>query len=323
MDLFERYLHAVRGFLPKAEQDDVIRELREELRSQAEDREAELGRPLDRGEQEQLLKQWGHPLLLASRYQPQRQLVGPPIFPLYWMVLKIALGVAIAVHIVAAVVFLAIGRPAVDVLAGLAKLPLGPLLVVFAWVTLVFAVFDRNLRRLPFIAKWNPASLPAVPRDEGMPPMSSRIAEVAASTVFVLWLAALPRQQWLVFGPAAALIELGPVWLEIHVLLVALAFAGAVVGWVNLLRPQGHAFRYTAKAVGAVATVAVFAYLLNAGSLVVSAAGAGANAEGIATAVNTALRMTAVVVIAVTVLWDIPRLLMKSRVPHGWSRRRA
>ena len=99
MDLFERYLQAVRGFLPSRQQHDVVRELREDLRSQVEDREAELGRPLNKEEQEQMLKHLGHPWLLASRYQPRRQLVGPALFPFYWLILKIALGVALIVHV--------------------------------------------------------------------------------------------------------------------------------------------------------------------------------------------------------------------------------
>ena len=143
MDLFERYLQAVRSFLPKRLQDDVVRELSEELRSQADEQEAQLGRPLIEPEQEQILKQWGHPLLLASRYQPQRQLVGPALFPIYWLVLRIALGVALLVHVIAAAVFVANGRPLEDALAGRAKLPLGPLLIFFAWVMLVFARFEQ------------------------------------------------------------------------------------------------------------------------------------------------------------------------------------
>ena len=46
MDLLERYLNAVRFFLPQKNQDDIVRELSENLISQMEDRQEELGRPL-------------------------------------------------------------------------------------------------------------------------------------------------------------------------------------------------------------------------------------------------------------------------------------
>lgn len=46
--LIDRYLRAVREQLPRGQQDDIIGELSEDLRSQVEDREAELGRPRSR-----------------------------------------------------------------------------------------------------------------------------------------------------------------------------------------------------------------------------------------------------------------------------------
>ena len=56
MDLIERYLHAVKTHLPAKQQDDVVAELAEDLRSRVDDREAELGRPLDEDEVVAILK---------------------------------------------------------------------------------------------------------------------------------------------------------------------------------------------------------------------------------------------------------------------------
>ena len=39
MTLIDRYLHAVRSFLPASRQDDIIRELSDDIYSQAADRE--------------------------------------------------------------------------------------------------------------------------------------------------------------------------------------------------------------------------------------------------------------------------------------------
>ena len=68
MELVDRYLKSVRSCLPAAQRDDIISELSENLREQIEDREGELGRPLNESEVEALLKQHGHPLVVASRY---------------------------------------------------------------------------------------------------------------------------------------------------------------------------------------------------------------------------------------------------------------
>jgi hypothetical protein len=87
MELLDRYLHAVKKFLPKEQQDDIVAELSDDLRSQMEDREAELGRPLTEAEQEAVLKAHGHPVIVAGRYRQDRrsvafgrQLIGPVLF---------------------------------------------------------------------------------------------------------------------------------------------------------------------------------------------------------------------------------------------------
>lgn len=89
MELLDRYLQAVRFWLPRAQQNDIIAELGDDLRSQIEDRESSLGRPLSEDELVALLKQAGHPLWVAGRYQKQQALIGPVLFPLYSFVLKI------------------------------------------------------------------------------------------------------------------------------------------------------------------------------------------------------------------------------------------
>src|SRR5689334_21155144 len=71
MELLERYLQAVRFWLPRSQQHDMIEELRDDLRSQIEDREAELGRTLNDAELQAIIRQCGPPMLVASRYLPQ------------------------------------------------------------------------------------------------------------------------------------------------------------------------------------------------------------------------------------------------------------
>jgi hypothetical protein len=317
MDLFERYLQAVRGLLPKSLRDDVVRELSEELRSQVEEREAEFGRSLNQAEQEQILKQWGHPWLLASRYQPRRQLVGPSVFPFYWLVLKISLGIALLVHVIAAMVLLAGGRAPNEVIARLMTLPFGPLLMVFAWVTLVFALLDRSVPRMPFITNWSPSSLPEVRDQSATPSLACRITDVGLATIFVLWLAAVPYNQWLIFGPAAGLIELAPIWFELHLTLLLLASAGAIVSWINLLYPQRPTFRVATKLAGHIVSVLVFWFLVQADVLIVpTQSGAG---ETVAVAVNRGLRiafMVVVIVGAVEAVREAMRLVRQLRIPR-------
>jgi hypothetical protein len=69
-ELLDRYLHAVRFWLPKAQQQDIVAELSEDLNSQIEEKQAELGRKLNETEVDAILKQRGRPLLVANRYLP-------------------------------------------------------------------------------------------------------------------------------------------------------------------------------------------------------------------------------------------------------------
>jgi len=89
MELINRYLQAVKFWLPKNQKQDIIAELAEDLRSQIEDREAELGRKLNESEVADLLKQRGRPVLVANRYRPQQHLIGPVLFPIYLFVLEV------------------------------------------------------------------------------------------------------------------------------------------------------------------------------------------------------------------------------------------
>ena len=101
MELIERYLQAVKFALPQPQRDDIIKELRDNILSQVEEKEAELGHPLGEDEQAELLKKLGSPMQLASRYRKQQPMIGATMFPIYWKVLKASLGLAFLVLVAA------------------------------------------------------------------------------------------------------------------------------------------------------------------------------------------------------------------------------
>src|ERR1700740_432388 len=112
MELLDRYLQAVKKHLPWKRQDDIIAELRANLESQLEEKEAELGRPLTQSEAEEWLKQIGPPIQMAARYQPQQYLIGPTLFPIYWIVLKLVFFWAVAVYLIVSGVEIAVQQTA-------------------------------------------------------------------------------------------------------------------------------------------------------------------------------------------------------------------
>jgi hypothetical protein len=85
MDLIDRYLNAVAAQLPQDERNDITAELRDLILSRFEAKEEALGRALTEDEQEAILREIGHPLVVAARYRKgPDSLVGPELFP-YWL----------------------------------------------------------------------------------------------------------------------------------------------------------------------------------------------------------------------------------------------
>jgi hypothetical protein len=95
MEMIDRYLQAVKFALSPAQRDDIIKELRDSILSQVEEKEATLGRPLNEDEQAEMLKKLGSPIELASRYRKQQYLIGATMLPIYWKVLKASLALAL------------------------------------------------------------------------------------------------------------------------------------------------------------------------------------------------------------------------------------
>ena len=147
MELLERYLQAVRFFLPKDQREDVVRELSEELRSQIEEQEGEQGRPLDEAELAALLEAVRPPVLLALRYQQGRYLIGPALFPLYWFAVKSVLGILAIVHILLPAIFFLFTQAGAGKVVGLFLRFPGVAAQVLAWMTLGFAVLETAVVR--------------------------------------------------------------------------------------------------------------------------------------------------------------------------------
>src|ERR1700738_549158 len=118
MQIVDRYLQSVKTCLPKAQADDIIKELSENISSQIDDKEGKLGKTISEAEVEAILKQHGHPLLVASRYRQEqrsvsfrRQIIGPALFPFYIRVLTFNLGLTSVVLLVIFAALFAGGQP--------------------------------------------------------------------------------------------------------------------------------------------------------------------------------------------------------------------
>ena len=267
MELLDRYLQAVKFWLPKKQKQDIIAELSEDLRSQIEDREAELGRNLNESEIAALLKQRGRPVLVANRFLPQESLVGPVLFPIYLFVLKMVaafymvpwilvwIGIAVsrAVHS---------GQSLIATI-GLFWTSFWP--VTLFWVggvTIVFAILERVQAKSRFLEEWDPRKLPPV-RDPNRIPRSKSIVEVVANMVFCIWLIGGMWYQT-VLHFSGVTIRLAPTWRYFFWGFLALAIANTVASGVNLFRPFWTWARATIRLVSDCVGSVLFCWLMMA-----------------------------------------------------------
>ncbi len=170
MDLLERYLTAVGVYLPAEERSDIIAELRGELTSQLEERQAELGHPLNTEETEALLKAYGHPVAVAAPYRRQQPLIGPLLLPWYWLVLRVTLGIAWITDLVIGCIGIASGENLMQVLGHLVQLLWRSTVLATGTITIVAVVLQRLgaekwLTRWfgHITASWRPRDLPQPP----------------------------------------------------------------------------------------------------------------------------------------------------------------
>jgi hypothetical protein len=91
MTLVDDYLRAVALLLPKDQREDITAELRDTILNRIEERQAALGRPLTDDEVEAVLREVGHPLVVAARYREGAQsLIGPALYPFWLFAVKAA-----------------------------------------------------------------------------------------------------------------------------------------------------------------------------------------------------------------------------------------
>ena len=241
-ELVDRYLQAVRFWLPSLRrQEDLIAELGEDLRSQVEAKEAELGRSLDEGEVSEILKGCGSPMVVATRLGPQRHLIGPALFPIYGFVLKMVLLwilVPVFIFIVGPVNLsssggdwgVAIFRTFGDIWSGL--------FIAAGIITLVFAVLERTHAHVAVASKWDPRTLPPLQKPERKTSLVHTVCELAFGLFGLMWLLLLPQHPQLIMGPATSFLRAGPMWQTFYLPIVLLAVASLVRPALTLARPQ-------------------------------------------------------------------------------------
>jgi hypothetical protein len=327
MQIVDRYLQSVKTCLPAPQADDIIKELSENISSQIEDKEGELNRPLTEAEVEAILKQHGHPLLVASRYRQEqrnvsfgRQIIGPALFPFYIRVLKFNLGLTSVVLLVIFAALYAGGQP----IGTFPQVFFYQLLIQFAIVTLIFWLADKHFTRFP--DQWDPRKpygvrhpALAAPEDGPRIPRAKSASQLVAMSVALFWLRAVRHSPFLIFGPAASFLHLSPEWNQLYLPITALILLEMINSGITLVRPDWVRFHWLMRIVGNVGSLIVAYFLITRGNPIVMVTLSGTpNAAHVAQIVNQTISFCvwfAVVTIIVQLAKNVRRLI--SSQPTG------
>jgi hypothetical protein len=231
MDILESYLRAVKRCLPRAQSDDIIRELSDDLRSQIEEQQAALGRPFNDQEMMAFFKQHGDPMTVARRYRQDHrslslgwELIGPELFPMYLILLSFNLTLTVgAVVVVSLLIHVPITFDAFVV----------PVLAQIICLTVVFTILNLIRRKYPQPWYYPPAELaPMLPISRWY----SLIGLIMWASVAVWWLA-VPHFPQLILGSGAAHLKLASTWHRFYVPILLLVMGSISQRVVSLLHP--------------------------------------------------------------------------------------
>lgn len=300
MELIDRYLHAVRRNLPADKADDIVAELRDDLMSRVEDREEGKGRPLTQDETSALLKDFGHPLVVASRFRTHQYLIGPAVFPFYLSVLRIVLLIVVAVVIaVAAGKAVFGGANPIETWANAMSDIWISVLLNAAIVTLVFAMLERFGFPAEHMVKWVPDNLPDV-LDKQKGQWESAF-EVAFGIAFLLWWTGMfhiPNytvNRDFHFEPS-------PVFAQLYWPILVLASVRLVHNLIQWLRPRWKGVQWVLSAGTAIGGLWILSVIYRAGQwITVMSTGMDADkAAKLQESLNLSLKIA---IVAVGVIW--------------------
>ena len=264
MDLIDRYLAAIARRLPADKATDIVAEIQDDLLSRIEAREDALGRPLERGEVSALIKEMGHPLIVAARYRPAQYLIGPDAFPFFVATLRIVamfMVLALAVGAGANVVFghVPLARALAQSLTGL----FSSAMLTFGTVVAIFYALERTGFPADHLRKWRPEELPET-RDK-QPGAWCSAFEVAVGLYAILWWCGVAPLPLLYTNVKGLTLVPNPFWMTLWWPVLALMVARLVYNLVQWLRPRWKMVRGVLSVATAVGGLALLAAIHQAG----------------------------------------------------------
>jgi hypothetical protein len=304
MDMIDRYLNAVAAQLPQDERADIIAELRDLILSRFEAREEELGRALTDDEREGILREIGHPLVVAARYRKgPDSLVGPELFPYWLFAAKAGLLVMLAVQAIGLFIHLIsgpadAGRAISQAFHGF----IGSGLTLIGALTVAAAIFEHHEIRPKWLTQWRVRDLGALGLSDpaawgasmagtktakatwapmvrpGRPwPGTEHLFSFLAVGVFVLWWIGVlhfPGLRMMELRGMDAVVSAAPVWSALFVPILIYALVQMAVDLNGLFQPEAVRVRALGQIIVSIGGLWLTWAILSAGHWFTLTAGA-------------------------------------------------
>lgn len=186
MNLIDRYVREIGRKLPPKSRTDIEKEIRSAVEDMLDDRSKQEGKPVDEEMTVAVLKEYGNPETVAASYLPEQYLIGPQLFPIFWLVTQIVFAVLTTLTVIAmGFALFGSGATPAEFWGDLFKL-LGQyfsgMMAAFGNLVLVFALIQRFATGWEFKEKdedkdWNPRDLPDV-EDADQVSVAGTVAEI-------------------------------------------------------------------------------------------------------------------------------------------------
>lgn len=199
MNLIDRYISEVGKHLPRKNRADIQTEIKSSLEDMLEDRARATGQKVDDQMVKEVLKEYGSPEKIASSYLPERYLIGPRLYPIFTLVLKIVLTVLTVMALIGfGIRFGTSAQTSQAFISTFGKALveyLGGIISAFGNIVFIFAILQWALPASEFEDEqkqkdWDPASLEKEPEEDEISiwsPIWSIVITIAALLVFNLY----------------------------------------------------------------------------------------------------------------------------------------
>ena len=188
-ELLDRYLLGVKRELTGKQREDIAAEIESYLLDLLEERFPKT-EEFTEAQIKEILQEMGAPRKVAAQYSPQRYLIGPRLFPAFFLVLKIVIAAVIGALTLSFIINSVIGETSITWLAVLEYLGTiwSGMLSTVGSITLVFAIIERvgegkEIKELDELQEFNLPSLPELPADEKKPGKIGLSIEIALSII--------------------------------------------------------------------------------------------------------------------------------------------